>query len=147
RPFDLGRGPLLRALLLELGPAERVLALDQHHIVSDGWSSGLLVHEMATLYEAFASGQPSPLPPLPIQYADFAIWQRGWLAGEVLAAEVDHWRQRLGGAPAALELPTDRPRPAEWSDRGGQASFLLPAETAAGIQALLRREAVTPFML
>jgi hypothetical protein len=112
QPFDLAMGPLLRATLLHLGEAEHVLLLTMHHIVSDGWSMGVLIRELAALYEAFSSGKPSPLPQLPIQYADFAHWQRQWLQGEVLAAQLSYWQQQLAGAPAVLELPTDRPRPA-----------------------------------
>ncbi|HVR97613.1 MAG TPA: amino acid adenylation domain-containing protein, partial [Thermoanaerobaculia bacterium] len=146
-PFDLERGPLLRTVLLEAGPEEAILVLNQHHIVSDGWSSSLLVEEIGALYAAFAAGQASPLPELPVQYADFAIWQRGWLSGEVLAAEIEHWRRRLEGAPPVMELPADRPRPAEWSGRGGVTGIVLPAALSAGLQKLARREGATLFMV
>jgi len=118
QPFDLARGPLLRATLLQLGEAEHVLLLTMHHIVSDGWSIGVLIRELVALYEAFFTGKPSPLPELPIQYADFAHWQRQWLQGEVLAAQLSYWQQQLAGAQTVLELPTDRPRPAVQTFRG-----------------------------
>jgi acyl carrier protein len=112
RPFDLERGPLLRARLVKIGEEEHLLSIVMHHIVSDGWSMGVLVREVAALYEAFSGGKPSPLSELPLQYADFARWQREWLSGEALERELDHWRRELSGAPPLLELPTDRPRPA-----------------------------------
>ncbi len=112
RPFDLARGPLLRAVFLRLAPAEHALLLTMHHIVSDGWSMGVLVREISALYGAARAGSPSPLPELPIQYADFAVWQRGWLRGEVLERQLAYWREKLAGVPATLDLPTDRPLPA-----------------------------------
>src|SRR5215207_166577 len=112
RPFDLARGPLLRVQLLRLAAEEHVLLLTMHHIVSDGWSMGVLVKEAAALYRAFAAGRPSPLAELPVQYADYAAWQRGWLQGEVLESQIAYWREQLAGAPPVLELPTDHPRPA-----------------------------------
>ncbi len=146
RPFDLHRGPLLRLCLLRLGGAEHLLLLTLHHIVSDGWSMGVLVREVAALYEAFAAGRPSPLPPLAMQYADFATWQRGWLRGEALARQLDHWRQALAGAPHLLELPTDRPRPAVPTGRGGALAVALPPEVSAQLAAFSRAEDATPFM-
>src|SRR4029079_4512778 len=119
RPFDLGRGPLLRAVLASLSGEEHVLLLAMHHIVSDAWSTGVLVRDLTALYRAFAAGQPSPLPALELQYADFAIWQRSWLEGGVLARERRFWRERLAGV-TRLELPTDRVRPARGSGRGGR---------------------------
>jgi acyl carrier protein len=110
--FDLARGPLLRSLLLRLAGEDHVAALTVHHIVSDGWSTGILTREITALYAAFSEGRPSPLPELPVQYADFAAWQRSWLQGEVLEEEISFWRRQLGGLPPRLELPTDRPRPA-----------------------------------
>ena len=110
-PFDLTKGPLLRASLLRLGETEHVLLLTIHHIVSDGWSMGVFVRELAALYEAYVAGRPSPLQELPIQYADFAVWQREWFQGEVLEGQLSYWRQQLAGSPPLLELPTDRPRP------------------------------------
>ncbi|MFP5286891.1 MAG: condensation domain-containing protein, partial [Thermoanaerobaculia bacterium] len=118
RPFDLARGPLLRSLLLQLGENDHIFALTLHHIVSDGWSAGVLVREVAALYAAFAEGRPSPLPELPVQYADFAAWQRSRLQGEVLESELSFWRRQLAGLPPRLELPTDRPRPGVQSFRG-----------------------------
>src|SRR5262249_14565056 len=110
RPFDLARGPLLRGSLLRLGPADHVALVTMHHIVSDGWSMGLLVREVTALYAAFAAGRRSPLPALSVQYADYAAWQRSWLLGEALEGEIAYWRGQLGGLPPVLELPTDRPR-------------------------------------
>ncbi|MEA2693376.1 MAG: hypothetical protein QOJ16_2763, partial [Acidobacteriota bacterium] len=106
RPFDLARGPLCRALLLRLGKRGHALLLTLHHVVCDGWSLGVLVRELGALYGAFASGRPSPLPPLPVQYADFAVWQRRTLAGEALAAQLAYWKGQLAGSPPLLELPT-----------------------------------------
>ncbi|HEV7514943.1 MAG TPA: amino acid adenylation domain-containing protein, partial [Thermoanaerobaculia bacterium] len=147
RPFDLERGPLFRAALLRLRrqePEEHVLLLGFHHIVTDGWSMGVFVRELGALYSV--EGCPAPLPPLPVQYADFAVWQREWLAGEVLAAELSWWRERLAGAPAVLDLPTDRPRPAVQGFRGGSLPFRLPAAVTASLERLCRRQGVTPFM-
>ena len=147
RPFDLAAGPLFRAALLRLGEEENAVLCSLHHIVSDGWSVGIFVRELAALYGALAAGRPPALPPLPVQYADFAVWQRGWLAGEVLAAEIAWWRERLAGAPPALELPTDRPRPAVQRFRGAQLPFRWPADLSAGLVRLGHRRGVTPFML
>ncbi|HTQ80616.1 MAG TPA: amino acid adenylation domain-containing protein, partial [Thermoanaerobaculia bacterium] len=147
RPFDLDQGPLLRTLLLRLAPQRHVVALNLHHIVADGWSLGVLRQELAELYRAFSSGEPSPLPELPVQYADFALWQRRWLTGEVLAAQIAFWRQRLAGAPPALELPTDRPRSAIAGGRGDQRTFTLPADLSAELERLGRISGATPFMV
>ncbi|MFL5358380.1 amino acid adenylation domain-containing protein, partial [Archangium sp.] len=146
RPFDLARGPLLRAALLRLGADDHVLLVTQHHIVSDGWSMGVLVREVASLYAAFASGQQPSLPPLPIQYADFALWQREWLQGEVLDAQLGFWKQRLSGAPAHLELTTDRPRPPVQTFRGDNLPVALPRALSESLKALSTRLGVTPFM-
>ncbi|HEX7239088.1 MAG TPA: condensation domain-containing protein, partial [Longimicrobiaceae bacterium] len=147
RPFDLERGPLLRARLLRLGEDEHVLVLAVHHIVSDGWSMGVLTRELSALYGAFGRGEGSPLPPLPVQYADYAVWQRGWLAGDALERQLAWWRERLAGAPPLLELPTDRPRGAgREQQRAGRLAFALPAATAGALRALARREGATPFM-
>ncbi|HEX8191018.1 MAG TPA: non-ribosomal peptide synthase/polyketide synthase [Pyrinomonadaceae bacterium] len=146
RPFDLSRGPLLRAGLLKLGDEEHVALLTMHHIVSDGWSIGLLVKEVAALYEAFATGRPSPLGELPIQYADYAAWQRRWLDGGALERQLDYWREQLGGAPAALDLPTDRRPPAARARRGAHHPFTLPAGLARGVGELSRRRGTTTFM-
>jgi amino acid adenylation domain-containing protein len=147
QPFDLARGPLLRTALLRLADAEHVLLLTLHHIVSDGWSMGVLVRELAVLYAALAAGRPSPLPELPVQYADYAAWQRSWLTGEALAAQLAYWRQALAAAPPLLDLPTDRPRPPVQTFRGARRALGLPAELAAGIRELARSQGVTSFMV
>ena len=146
RPFDLATGPLLRALVLRLGPAEHALLLTMHHIVSDGWSKEVLIHEVATLYRAFWEGCPSPLPPLPVQYADFAVWQRQWLAGEVLEAQLGYWRERLAGAPPILDLPLDSPRPPVHTWNGTREWRPLPLESAERLAGLARRGQATLFM-
>ncbi|PTL74997.1 non-ribosomal peptide synthetase [Vitiosangium sp. GDMCC 1.1324] len=146
RPFDLTTGPLLRVTLLKLGEAEHVLVLVMHHIVSDGWSMGVLVRELKALYEAFMAGKESPLEALPIQYADYAKWQRDWLRGEVLESSLDWWREQLKDAPPALELPTDRPRPAIQSYRGSLHYLHLPQALVEGLRKLSQREGVTLFM-
>ncbi|MBD2827057.1 condensation domain-containing protein, partial [Xenorhabdus szentirmaii] len=111
-PFDFAAEPLIRGQLLKLAGDEHVILLTQHHMVSDGWSLNILIHELTTLYAAFSQGQPDPLPALPVQYADYALWQRTGLQGERLEKQVNFWRHALHGAPALLELPTDRVRPA-----------------------------------
>src|SRR5258706_2313209 len=116
------------------------------HIISDGWSLGVLVKEVGALYEAYAQGQESPLEELRIQYADFAVWQREWLSGEVLSEQLSYWREQLRGAPPVLELPTDRPRPAVQSFRGGHEQFQLAAELSGELKKLSQREGVTLFM-
>jgi amino acid adenylation domain-containing protein len=146
RPFDLSSGPLVRAKLLRLGAEESVLLLTMHHITSDGWSLDILSRELRTLYAAFSEGKPSPLPRLPIQYADFAVWQREWLQGEVLESQLDYWKKQLAGAPSALELPTDRQRPLVPTYRGAIQSRALSEDVAASLKALSQREGVTLFM-
>ncbi|HEV8241011.1 MAG TPA: amino acid adenylation domain-containing protein [Thermoanaerobaculia bacterium] len=146
-PFDLTTGPLLRALLLRLAADEHLLVVTMHHIVSDGWSTGVFVPEMGALYDSFRAGRPSPLPPLPIQYADFAAWQRQWLAGERLERQLAYWRERLRDAPPLLELPGDRPRPPLPSFRGAVYNFDLPAEMTDGLRALARQQGATLFMV
>jgi amino acid adenylation domain-containing protein len=146
RPFDLARGPLVRTSLLRLGPREHVFLLTLHHIVSDGWSMGVLSRELNALYGAFARGAPSPLPELPIQYADFALWQRRALAGEALERQLAYWRARLAGAPT-LALPTDRPRPPVARFRGASASLALPAELGVRLRRLAQAEGATLFMV
>jgi SAM-dependent methyltransferase/acyl carrier protein len=136
RPFDLARGPLLRATLLRLGPGEHVLLLNVHHIVADGWSMSLLESELIQLYAALAAGLPSPLAEPRVQYADLAVVQRRRLSGEALAARIEHWRGRLAGAPELLGLPLDRPRPAALGHRGGAVTGLLPAALAGHLGAL-----------
>ncbi|HEU4561408.1 MAG TPA: non-ribosomal peptide synthase/polyketide synthase [Longimicrobium sp.] len=146
RPFDLAAGPLFRASLLQLGAEEHVLLLSMHHIVSDGWSMGVLFRELSALYEAYLAGHESPLPELPVQYADYAVWQREQLAGEVLDGQLSYWRERLADAPALLELPTDHPRPAVQTFRGASERIALPGELLERLQALGRSEGVTLYM-
>ncbi|MBI3457316.1 MAG: amino acid adenylation domain-containing protein [Candidatus Rokubacteria bacterium] len=146
RPFDLVRGPLLRAALLHLGDEAHVLLLTMHHIVSDGWSLGVLNRELGELYGAFSTGRPARLPELPIQYADYAEWQRRWLQGAVLEAQLAYWRRQLAGAPAVLELPSDRPHPALQTYRGARHVVEFPGTLADGLAALSRRAGVTLFM-
>jgi amino acid adenylation domain-containing protein len=141
RPFDLRSGPLLRLLLLRLDAEEHVLALAMHHIVSDGWSMDLFFRELSCLYRA------ADLPELPVQYADFAVWQRERLSGDTLAGLLAYWKEQLADAPAQLGLATDRPRPPLPSFRGGQEAAALPAETARALRELARRAGATPFML
>ncbi|HVR95359.1 MAG TPA: condensation domain-containing protein, partial [Thermoanaerobaculia bacterium] len=147
RPFDLGRGPLLRCLLLRLTGEDHVLALTLHHIASDGWSMGILIREVAALYPALAAGNPSPLPELPVQYADFAVWQRSWLHGEALESEISFWRRQLAGLPPLLELPTDHPRPAVQSFHGATRRVRLPAGLIRQAETLGRQEGATLFMV
>ncbi|NOK22272.1 amino acid adenylation domain-containing protein, partial [Corallococcus carmarthensis] len=147
KPFNLKTGPLIRALLVKLGAQEHVLALTMHHIVSDAWSLGVLVREVSALYAAFAEGHPSPLQALPVQYADYALWQQQTLRGEVLQREVEHWKQKLAGAPPVLELPTDRPRPAVRGEAGGVERFLWPRELEQSLRALGQREGASLYMV
>src|SRR5829696_4389752 len=146
QPFVLSEGPLLRATLIRMEETEHVVLLTLHHVVSDGWSMGLLTREVAALYSAYVAGERARLPELPVQYADFATWQREWLQGEVLAQQVGYWREQLAGAPAVLELPLDHARPAVQSHRGARQSFTLPDELKRGLEELSRREGVTLFM-
>src|SRR2546422_2281076 len=126
RAFDLAHGPVIRATLLRLKvqedeqeqEQEHILLLTTHHIVSDAWSAGILFRELGELYNAFASGQPSPLPPLAVQYADFAEWQRDWLQGETLDRQLSYWRKQLDGVTGVLDLPTDHPRSSVQTSRG-----------------------------
>ncbi|MFE8599887.1 condensation domain-containing protein [Archangium violaceum] len=147
RPFDLARGPLLRTCLLRLSDSEHVLVLVMHHIISDGGSMGVLLREMASLYEAFSQGRPSPLPELPLQYGDYSRWQRQWLQGDVLQRGLSYWKQQLSGAPAVLELPTDKPRPSVRTQRGASLPVRLSPERWEALKALARSEGSTPFML
>jgi amino acid adenylation domain-containing protein/FkbH-like protein len=144
--FDLSTGPLLRVTLLCLAPEEHVLMLTMHHIISDGWSLGVLVQEVSARYQAYITDTPAALPELPIQYADFAHWQRQWLQGEVLQSQVDYWKEQLAGAPPLLELPTYHPRPAIQSFRGSYLSFGIPAALSQKLEELSRQHGVTLFM-
>jgi amino acid adenylation domain-containing protein len=146
RPFDVAHGPLLRVRLLRTAPERHVLLLTIHHIIADGWSATIFVRELHQLYGAFVRGLPSPLAPLPIQYPDFALWQRERLQGAALAAQLAYWRQHLAGAPGALDLPVDRPHPPEPSYRGGQIHAHLPAQLADDLRRLGRAHGATLFM-
>ncbi len=146
RPFALARGPLLRVALLRTGEREHLLALTLHHIVSDGWSMGVFAREISAAYAASCAGLPPTLPRLPIQYADFALWQRSWLAGGELERQLAYWRGHLEGAPSELDLPTDRGRPAVRGFRGGERSVRFEPELSAALAALGRREGATLFM-
>ncbi|HEU0055127.1 MAG TPA: amino acid adenylation domain-containing protein, partial [Longimicrobium sp.] len=146
-PFDLAAGPLLRLRLFRLGADDHVLLANLHHIVTDGWSTGVLLRELSALYGAFARGEPSPLDEPELQYAEFAEWQRERLSGAVLERHLAHWRTALAGAPALLELPTDRPRPPVWEGRGALEPFRLPPSLGGDVQALAVEEGSTPFMV
>jgi hypothetical protein len=145
-PFDLENGPLLQTRLLRLGEQEHILLLTMHHIISDGWSRGILLHELTVLYEAFSQGYPSPLPDLPIQYADYAHWQHQWLHSEAGKAQLVYWIQHLHGPLPILELPTDRPRTAEMSLRTARQSFQIPKELISALTRLSQQEGTTLFM-
>jgi pristinamycin I synthase-3/4 len=147
RRFDLAVGPLVRACVLQLSDTEHVLLVTVHHIVSDGWSRGVLVRELSTLYQAFSRGLPSPLLELPIQYADYALWQRSWLTGDVLDRQLTYWKSRLAGAPAGLDLPTDHVRPAVANFKGGIVPFALSAEISKCLHDLARRNGATLYMV
>ncbi len=146
-PFDLSHGPLFRVKLLRLGAKEHVVVVVMHHIVSDGWSIGVLIREVGELYAAFVAGRPSPLPELPVQNADYALWQRSWLHGELLEKLVSYWKDKLSGAPTALDLPTDYARPAAPSYRGASVGLGLSVDLTHGINELARSERATPFMV
>ncbi len=145
RPFDLAAGPLLRALAVRLGPAEHAVAVNFHHIVADGWSMGVFLREVEALFTAALSRRPPALPGLPFQYADFAVWQRGWLTGERLERQLAFWRERLADPPV-LQLPTDHPRPAVPSSRGLRLARPVPERLAAGLRSLGRRHEASLFM-
>ncbi len=146
RPFDLSTGPLMRARVLRLSREDHFLLLSMHHIVSDGWSMGVLIREVAALYDAYAVGAESPLADLSIQYGDYAVWQREWLQGEILEQQLAYWRKQLAGVPPVLELPTDYPRPAVKTFNGAAVSLKLPRGLSEELKALSRREGVTLFM-
>ncbi|PMB52380.1 non-ribosomal peptide synthetase [Fischerella thermalis CCMEE 5201] len=146
QPFDISSDHLLRVKLLRLGEQEHIVLLTMHHIVSDGWSIGVLVQELVTLYQAFCNGQPSPLPELPTQYVDFAAWQRQWLQTEVLETQISYWRKQLENAPKVLELPTDQPRPAIQTFRGATYSFKLSKELSKALNKLSQQQGSTLFM-
>lgn len=145
--FNLANGPLLRVALLRQTQTEQALLLTMHHIISDGWSIGVLIGEIAALYEAFSLGKPSPLPELSIQYADFAVWQRQWLQKEQLETQLTYWKQQLGSRLPVLELPTDRPRPTIQTFSGARESVMLPKTISEKLKALNQRQGITLFMI
>ena len=145
-PFDLTQGPLLRVKLLTLDSSDHVLLLTMHHIISDGWSIGIFIREVAALYAANAQGQPSPLPEMTLQYGDFAEWQQEWLRDDVLQAQIDYWKAQLGDNPSMLQLPTDRPRPAVQTTNGAKCALVFPAALSDGLKELSKAEGVTLFM-
>ncbi|MGD7360293.1 amino acid adenylation domain-containing protein, partial [Ralstonia pseudosolanacearum] len=144
--FDLEQGPLIRGRLVKLGEQEHVLLITMHHIVSDGWSQGVLARELGMLYEAYRSGGEDPLPALPIQYADYAVWQRRWLEGAELQRQGTYWEQALAGAPTLLSLPTDRARPAQQDYAGGSVEVIFDETLSAGLRKLSQRHGTTLFM-
>ncbi|GCF07291.1 non-ribosomal peptide synthetase [Dictyobacter arantiisoli] len=146
KPFDLVNGPLLRAHLFQLDSQEYVFLLTVHHIVSDGWSLGVFIREFSTLYNAYLTQQPAILADLPIQYVDFAVWQRKWMDSSTLQSQLRYWKEHLADAPARLELPTDRPRPLEQTFTGSQIEFKLSEQLTEGLQEISRHEGVTLFM-
>jgi len=146
RPFDLEHGPLWRVKLLRLSEQEHIALLTMHHIVTDGWSMGVLVRELTTLYEAYRAEEESPLAELPIQYSDFAVWQREWLRGAVLEEQMSYWREQLAGSSGVLELPADRARPALKSYRGARLVFEVERELTEKLRELSRSEGVALFM-
>ncbi|MBR8834205.1 MAG: amino acid adenylation domain-containing protein, partial [Stigonema ocellatum SAG 48.90 = DSM 106950] len=145
-PFDLSKSPLMRVSLLRLGEQSHVLLLVMHHIISDAWSLGIFIKELSALYRAFLTGEPSPLLDLTIQYADFAVWQRQWLSGEVLETKLNYWKQQLAGAPPIIELPTDRPRLPHQTFQGGNREFHLEKQLTQKLKNLSQKSGVTLFM-
>ena len=139
-------GPLVRQQVLRVGEAEHVVLLTMHHIITDGWSMGVLVREVAALYEVYRRGEQSPLPELEIQYADFAVWQREWLQGEVLDAELSYWREQLADAPEVLELPTDRARPRLESFQGAYQRLMSARTSQRGLTRASQQQGTTLFM-
>ena len=145
-PFDLAHGPLIRGRLIRVSEDEHVLLITMHHIVSDGWSMGIFLRELSTLYSAFMRGENDPLPELALQYADYAVWQREWMAGEVLREQAEYWKSTLDGAPVLLELPTDHPRPAQMNYAGAVAGLVLEKELTTALKALSKRHGTTLYM-
>ncbi|WP_027403947.1 non-ribosomal peptide synthetase [Aphanizomenon flos-aquae] len=145
-PFDLNTGPLFKAKLVQLSPQKNVLLINMHHIISDGWSMGVFKREWEKAYTAFAVGSTPNLSPLPIQYSDYAAWQRNWLQGETLASQENYWKQQLGDAPRLLELPTDHPRPAQQSYQGGREEYCLSQELTQKLKNLSQEQGVSLFM-
>ena len=147
RPFDLSRGPLLRATLLRLGGEDHVIVFTMHHIVSDAWSTGILIKEVTELYDAFSRGEPSPLAELTLQYADYSAWQREWLQGDDFKAQMEYWKKQLAGSLPVVELPSDRPRQLAQTSRGATYKFTLSKPLSDELKKLSQREGVTLFML
>jgi aspartate racemase len=150
RPFDLSTGPLVRAIIVRLRADEHILLVTMHHVITDGWSFGIFHRELSSFYEAFATGRPAPYPELPIQYSDYAVWQREWFAGEVYPVQLAYWKKQFATLPPALELPADYPRPvvqAYRAFRGNQHTVTLPAELTRRIRTLCQKENVTLFMV
>lgn len=147
KPFDLARGPLLRTVLVQLDENDHVLLVTIHHIISDAWSNSILIGEIAALYASFITGKPATLPELSIQYADFSVWQRNWLQGEVLERQLSYWRQKLTGVPAVVELPADNPRPPARTFSAGTELLTLPESLSESLRVLSRQQRVTLFMV
>ncbi|MEH2225052.1 amino acid adenylation domain-containing protein [Nostoc sp.] len=145
QPFDLSNGPLLRVTLLRLGPESHVLVLIMHHIITDGWSMGIFIKELSNLYRAFTIDSPSLLPELPIQYTDFAVWQRQWLTEEIQKQQLNYWKQQLAGAPPLLELPTDKPRPAVQTFCGATQKFQIDPNLSKQIKTFSQQSGATLF--
>jgi len=145
-PFDLSQAPLIRTALVRLNEQQHIFLVVMHHIVSDGWSLVLFFQELTAIYEAFTRGDESPLPELDIQYADYAAWQRNWLKGDVLQTQLGYWIDKLGGPIPALDLPTDRPRPAVQTSNGAREWLVLPESLTDGVLTLSQREGATLFM-
>ncbi|MCF2150429.1 amino acid adenylation domain-containing protein [Desmonostoc muscorum LEGE 12446] len=145
-PFDLNTGPLFKAKLLQLSQEKNILLLNMHHIISDGWSMGIFKREWEQAYAAFAGGNAPNLSPLPIQYSDYAAWQRSWLQGEILESQENYWKQQLGDAPRLLDLPTDYPRPAQQSYQGGREEYCLSSELTQKLKIVSQKHGVTLFM-
>ncbi|HET6974231.1 MAG TPA: condensation domain-containing protein, partial [Pyrinomonadaceae bacterium] len=146
QPFQLSQAPLLRCLLLQTEDEEHVFVLTVHHIAADGWSMGVFVRELAALYESYLEQRPSMLPELPVQYADFAVWQRNWLRGEVFDRLLDYWQEQLKNAPTRLALPADKPRPAVLTYRGSAQYKSIAPELAQSLADFSNREGVTLYM-
>ena len=146
QPFDLSLGPLVRVGLIKLAERDHVLTVTMHHIVSDGWSSGVLINELGALYNAFSADLPSPLPELAIQYGDYANWERDWLQGEAVERQIEYWKRQLKGADSVLDLPADRPRPAAQTYRGARQYLNISREVSEGLKKLCRREGATLYM-
>ena len=145
-PLDLARGPLLRIRLVRLSAQEHLIVFAMHHIIADGWSLGIFFREMAALYASLSEGRPAPLPALPVQYGDYAAWQRAWMQGEVMERHLSYWKRQLAGAPPLLRLPTDRPRPPVQTYQGARQPFELPAAETAGLRALARDQGASLFV-